>query len=515
MNGISMDNPMALLMNASVDSASNLSLGNSALSTDDTAVPGQTDLLAFVNMLDVSQGPSSAFGEDADQLVQDLVKDDFDSKKLADSTKPSSDDLLATMSQQANVGFVINPNDIKIKSDSIVGHPIKLDETLSNKSKLTSGETMLLGDLKNSGNDPKIDMLLKNSNLNSNLNNTSKAEKVDLKDVSAWSQAFSQGDLESIELVPEKTQNDFANVATTPKSAKSQNVDVKSNEVFLTSEPLLATAVKEKSPVAQTRSELPVVNTQPNEIPLQNKGFERLMPAKAEPTLTLVTKSDGFEKTKVDKSEKQDRAVDAADLILNRQVLMDSMSNRDTSASTLKSPSTIGNPSDMRLSGDSVKLLADKIDTMKENGSATLRVVVNPNEMGKIEIRVQKVNGEIRVQLSSDSKEVVRALADSHAELASRFSGRSQITSVEIGGEIQKSVSDSVRGLSLKAAMPSSDVLKIGQSQESKLNLASSDFSSDFSGFRNPEHREQQGREDARDRGMKKWQGVFEDRESA
>ncbi len=507
MNGISMDNPMALLMNLNVGAASPMP------SLMPMPEGGNVDLLGFVNALEVSQGPGSPIGEDLTQMTTELVHSDFEQTKLQSISEPNSGDLLSSMLM--GIPQVPNSGDkplFKTNNTSDVGRPDTSNLLLETASKQVTGETQLLGDL--------VMVAPKSQPANKTLNES---------DVALWSQAFAQNDIESIEVVAEQPSAvqlmaKAEKLSSAEKMQLGLSVDSKVDSKQITLESLMAPVSSGKPLTKGTEPSTakPQTSAEVDAIVSAPMGDRTMVAVSAQskaPVSVPVSAQSEFTPFKDENKAKESNvAVDAADLMLSREIQMDNSNGKESSGSVVKSGSALGSASDTRLSDDSVKMLADKIESLKDNGSSTLRVVLNQDANGKIEIRVQKIAGELRVHLSSDSKEMSKALEGSKAELVTQLNDRVKFATVEIGSEVHRVASESSQLNSLKNVLNSSDVIRMGQTNEAKLNLASSssDFSSsDFSGKQNHEFREQQGREESRERSMKKWQGVFEEKESA
>jgi hypothetical protein len=513
MNGISLENPFSFLMNIGT---------GTSLGSDLNGMPGMmndgspsTDLLGFVNALEISQGPKSALGENLDAMVNEFVSTDLEKQKALSHMQAPSGDLLSSIALGLSVPSEVSNSMAKIKTnDKIdVGHT-EISNLLkeSKNSKVISGETQLLGDL------ISVEAISEKS-----LPNKAFSKPIKDSDVAMWTKAFAQNDIKSVELINDQPSELNAAV----KMSKLSSVD----EVVLGSQvkPELFAAshvpkfaqpkVIQVPGKSQTES---VSGDQQNSA----KGFSTFVRSEAEPVKTPEPES-GFQmfkdepKTKELVSETATVATDAGDLMLGKDFLLAASPSKDiSSGAVLKAADQLGSSADLRLNDDSVKMLADKIESLKENGSSTLRMVVSPNESGKIEIRVQKIAGEMRVSLKSDSQEVTRALevskADLVAQLSNQLSDKTKVASVEVRSELLGSMSESSGLSSGKGVIHSGDLIRMGQNQDAKLNLASSqDFGSESSGGKNPEFMDQSGRESSRDRGMKKWQTTFEERESA
>lgn len=485
MNGIGMDNPFALLMNMNIGVTS----PDASLLNPSAAAQG-FDLLEFVNTLAVTQGPTSPTGEELDGLADALAPTDIEIQKKAEIAMPTSDEVVQAMvspvtNQQMWSTTSSDPLKTAIQND--VGHPGQTKLEQSSKPILTTGDTGMAGDLS--------ELMLSPRSMNRLPMSTT--EPLAQQDVAVWSQAFAQNDIESMELEPQLA-------ALSGRGASE-----------LASEDML------RPMGAKGRESSALVGGKVNAPVAEAAGFQAWQPAKVEattlPEAPQAVESFALRSRKESSKSSGEQSSVGADFLLDRQIASTTAGIRPENGA-LQSAETLGLNGDARLNADSVKMLADKIETLKSQGSSTLRVVVSPDDMGRVEIRVQKIGGEIKVQLSSDSSQITKALEDSKAELMTHLANRTKVTSIEIGMEIQKTTQDSVVSLSLKNALPSTDVLKLG-GHEARMNGSNMDFSGDsqkFSQGQPSEQQRQQGqREESRDRGMRQWQDVFEGRQSA
>lgn len=449
MNGISIENPFALL--------TNLGMNTGAVpgfpATDLNLMPG-VDLLGFVDALEVSQGPKTVSGDDLSALVAELKPDALDSLKDQELGEASSDELLQNLDVQ-NLDVKVPMVMARIESNT----NDTLNVGLKDKAPVAamSAETLLLGEMDTSLRIAKINP---------------QPRPVKVEDVAAWSQAFAQNDIESMELLSE--------------ASPTQGQGLKAKPEFTFEQDFASGQDQSKS------HQLKIAKPETSDLK-STVTFESFAP-----------------------SQKKE-AVEGADLLLGREILMSASKDSAQSTATLSSASTLGQPEDTRLSDDSVKMLADKIETLKASGSSTLRVVLKNDEVSKIEIRVQKIGDEILVRLHSDSKDVARVLEDSRQDLVARLSDKVRLGPIEVKTDLSATTLDSVRYSAMKqAGWTSGEMLKVAQASESRMNSGTGDFGSNFSqGHQSQEFLDQRSQNQSRDRGMRQWQGQFEERASA
>jgi len=90
-------------------------------------------------------------------------------------------------------------------------------------------------------------------------------------------------------------------------------------------------------------------------------------------------------------------------------------------APAIVTASTLGEAGDRRVSAESLNLVADRIESLKARGGGTLKVELNPSDMGAIEIRVTKVGDEVQVRLTAEKPATLEALKASSADLTAKL----------------------------------------------------------------------------------------------
>ena len=85
--------------------------------------------------------------------------------------------------------------------------------------------------------------------------------------------------------------------------------------------------------------------------------------------------------------------------------------------------SDLGGPSELRISPQSVSFVADRIEALKANGGGTVRVELNPVELGGIEIRVSMRGRKLEVKLSAEKASTQAAFEAARSELTQKLEG--------------------------------------------------------------------------------------------
>ncbi|MBS1982981.1 MAG: flagellar hook-length control protein FliK [Bdellovibrionales bacterium] len=230
-------------------------------------------------------------------------------------------------------------------------------------------------------------------------------------------------------------------------------------------------------------------------------------------------------------TEKPKGAVSGSEFLLNRSLADATASAKP--AEPIVGAAVIGKPGDQRVSAESLDFVADKIDNLRTQGGGRLKVELNPNGMGSVEIRVTQQRGGMKVELLAEKPETLKALNDAKADLSTRLQ------------TIAPSKLD-VSELHVRAATPpremtaSSDLMNLRGSERANLSSvatgeihrsessggASFSNSSDRGGAEagfgkpsDPSQREsfQQGqqREERRQKAMMDWETFWEGRKSA
>ncbi len=83
--------------------------------------------------------------------------------------------------------------------------------------------------------------------------------------------------------------------------------------------------------------------------------------------------------------------------------------------------SQLGEVGDRRISPEAMNFVANKVESLKARGGGTLRVELNPNGMGSLEIRVSMKKGGLDVQLLAERPETLSILKGSQVQLTEKL----------------------------------------------------------------------------------------------
>ena len=120
-------------------------------------------------------------------------------------------------------------------------------------------------------------------------------------------------------------------------------------------------------------------------------------------------------------------SVSAKDFLLERSDVSASTESQAVRLQDAKMPALAGaatlatDSQDQRISGESVKFVADRIASLKAQGGGQIRMELTPQKLGAIEVRVSVVRGQVQVKISAENPETLKALQGSKSELMSKL----------------------------------------------------------------------------------------------
>lgn len=134
---------------------------------------------------------------------------------------------------------------------------------------------------------------------------------------------------------------------------------------------------------------------------------------------------------------KGNEVMSGADFVLGQSLNGRGVEAKAT-ASALVASATLGDPGDRRISAESVNFVADKIETLKAQGGGQLKVALNPNELGSVEIRVSiNKQGLLDVKLMAERPSTMSALNEVKSELTTKLASirptQVNVQSLEVG----------------------------------------------------------------------------------
>lgn len=110
------------------------------------------------------------------------------------------------------------------------------------------------------------------------------------------------------------------------------------------------------------------------------------------------------------------------------------------SSGALREASNLGDVSDSRVSAESLKFVADKVEQLKAQGGGSIRIELAPRELGSIDVKVGMRGGLLTVEIKAENMTTQQALNSSKAELQASL-GKVAPAEVTVG-----TLKDSVQG---------------------------------------------------------------------
>jgi hypothetical protein len=145
------------------------------------------------------------------------------------------------------------------------------------------------------------------------------------------------------------------------------------------------------------------------------------------PTVTRVSPEPApiFEKTARESAKPE--VLSGHEFLLDRMDLSTQANARGADVASMRSPALVGaaalaSPeSDRRISPESANFVAEKVESLRAQGGGQLRVQLDSQGMGAIEIRVSMSRGQVQVKLAAEKPETLKALQDSRSDLLGRL----------------------------------------------------------------------------------------------
>jgi|GEM_PF-2536977 len=251
---------------------------------------------------------------------------------------------------------------------------------------------------------------------------------------------------------------------------------------------------------------------QPNSIPEGVVQEARQMPT-ATQTSRVASESSAEVSIPSVRSAPKSSIRTGQDMLLDRMDVSVEASKQGVNAANLRAPALVGAAamaapeSDRRISSESVSFVAEKIETLRAQGGGQLRVELNPNGMGSIEIRVSMVRGQVQVKLAAERPETLKALQESRGDLLGRLESHQAAATLEM------STLSEVRGQAMRSFAPQhalSESLVDLRSASAERRAPEVQGSDSRDNFASGDWQRDERREQSRDR----WSETFE-RQSA
>jgi len=129
--------------------------------------------------------------------------------------------------------------------------------------------------------------------------------------------------------------------------------------------------------------------------------------------------------------EKKGISMSGTDFLLQQSASTPTDSAKESSA-VLIGGASLGEMSDRRISPESLNFVAERVDALKAQGGGTLRVDLNPRDLGGIQIKVSMVKSGMKVELLAERPETIQALQASKGDLSLKLNAISP-TKLEMG----------------------------------------------------------------------------------
>jgi hypothetical protein len=160
---------------------------------------------------------------------------------------------------------------------------------------------------------------------------------------------------------------------------------------------------------------------QNSEFVLKTKDESIAVPLRAS---SSNSKSGKIEKEKnsgqvsVKQEQSPNQSSKASDFILSQFTVDSKMSEAKPAILNLE---TLGNSQDLRIAPNSVDFLSEKIEALKSQGGGMIRVEMNPQDLGGLEIKVSQARGRLVVELKVEKDSTLKVFENSKGELSRKL----------------------------------------------------------------------------------------------
>jgi hypothetical protein len=142
-----------------------------------------------------------------------------------------------------------------------------------------------------------------------------------------------------------------------------------------------------------------------------------------------------------------------------------------SSQNALLNTSSLGEPSDSRISHQSLDFVAEKIEQLKSQGGGSIRIELAPKEMGAIDVKVGMRGGVLQVQIKAENMVTQQALQASKADLQGKLA---KVAPSEINVSALRDVNKEVVQLSQNKSLTQNSEHFLSSFNGSDLRAASS-----------------------------------------
>ncbi len=292
--------------------------------------------------------------------------------------------------------------------------------------------------------------------------------------VEQWAAAFANNDIKGVVLEKDKPQS---KIETRELGSDSIDLVAKANGSLENPNDLAGDLSKVVSLKAQPVQEKTVQGTKANSNEIAKASFES---TKIDELARVKLGQDSKTETSDKKSgqggqEKKPAVMSGQEFILQQGVATKASPSKDGVAA-LVGAKTLGESSDRRVSPESLNFVAERVEALKAQGGGTLRVDLNPRELGGIQIKVSMARSGLQVELIAERPDTMKMLQASREDLALRLKDISP-TKIELGlaREMPQMAMDRMAKATQSAAS-SQEMLSLRGGDLSKAQATSSDL---------------------------------------
>jgi hypothetical protein len=308
--------------------------------------------------------------------------------------------------------------------------------------------------------------------------------------VQQWAQAIASGDLKSAEIVPDEEAPvvDRSGLALSeiiaPKGEVPKPHEVLSPRGIKTDLPVeIASGVVKKNPEPQVAGEplkpmQAAVAANTSAVKSDKPEFVAISP-KTLPHVQMAERAvESRKPANQSKIQESTDPVTAKEFMLQNEMGMVDHTARlsPKTAPAVVTADRLSSVEDRRVSHHAVDFVAEKIDALKAAGGGTLRVQLDPKDMGAVMLKVSSKGGIARVEIVAEKPATAAVLMQNRAELNTRLesSGIQAQLSIDHGG-MEMAARTAEPNFSPKGMnMSSFDLLSLDRSGSSEGTVSSS-----------------------------------------
>jgi flagellar hook-length control protein FliK len=223
--------------------------------------------------------------------------------------------------------------------------------------------------------------------------------------VAAWGHAFAQGDIKGLSLEAPKLslfEQKILHAQTKPESSEELIQEVATQK--LAPETGAAAKITHKAVEATRESASFQPAAHAAQVPVQK------MPA---PRTKVANASAAPE--------------DASSFLLKQAGAAPLASTSLGTSEALQAPDTLGQSPDRRISPEALTFVSNQIDALRARGGGQLKVELNPQELGSIDITVRKQGNKLNVEIHVEKADTLQLLKQDEASLGTLLNRNSKV----------------------------------------------------------------------------------------